>query len=161
MSAYCRECGRRLAIGEGHTGFISNSWKGGLLCNKCYKSQKSTIAGFLLLVVGCIAGGIPGMYTISRLGWAVDKWGFAGARNLVVGIGVAGFFLWFVCRTMKTQVKGCVFRLLLIFIGFVALWFGICLEFCAFIDDAKLLKDSWGIQKNAPIEESFQGQRHD
>ena len=85
--------------------------------------------------------------------------GYDAARGVSIGLGIGGVVLFFVLRYVAGKTKGCLFRMLVKMVGFVAYALGIGLLFLTFLLGGQFksllgVKDS---NSNATTEEESQG----
>lgn len=143
-----KPCGRRHAV----------SWMNNedFLCDSCFnKRQTSAVkafGGFLFLV---FAVGLSWVVSLTVLKPIAAASGYDTAKSVAVGLGIGGVILFFILRYVAGRTAGCLFRMVVKLVGFLAYALGVGLLFLTFLMEDQLkdivaVKDSNG---NAAAEE--------
>ena len=151
-------CGRRNRV----DGIFNNDR---FLCDKCASKRRSdglkAFGGFLFL---CLGVGLSAVVICTVLKPIAASYGYDCARGLSIGLGVGGVVLYFIFRFIADKTKGCLVRMIVKFVGFIAYALGVGLLFFTFLM-GKQFKTFLGVkdpssdattESNAPTEEARQ-----
>ena len=143
-------CGRRNSVG----GIFNNNV---FLCDKCARKRLSNgvkaFGGFLFL---CLGVGLSAVVICTVLKPIATSSGYDRARGLSIGLGIGGVVLYFIFRFIADKTKGCLVRMIVKFVGFIAYALGVGLLFFTFLME-KPYKTLLGVKdpsSDAPTESS-------
>lgn len=126
----CYDCGK--PCGKRHTiGWMNNH---DFLCDSCARKRQSNavkaFGGFMFLffAVALSIGVSIGVFKPMAM-----SSGFDAVRSASIGLGVGGIVLFFILRFVAGKTSGCLFRLVVKLVGFVAYALGIGLLFLTFL----------------------------
>ena len=130
MMEQCYDCGK--PCGRRHTiGWMNNQ---DFLCDSCARKRQSNavkaFGGFLFLIV---AVALSVVVTLTVLKPIAATSGYDTARGVAIGLGIGGVVLFFVFRYIAGKTNGCLFRMIVKFVGFVAYALGVGLLFLTFL----------------------------
>ena len=131
----CCECGA--PCGKRHTtGWMNNH---DFLCDSCARKRQSNgikaFFGFLFLL---FAVALSVVVAITVLKPIAASAGYATAKGLAIGLGIGGVVLFFVLRYIAGKTSGCLFRMIVKMVGFVAYALGVGLLFLTFLLEGQL-----------------------
>ena len=126
----CYDCGK--PCGRRHTiGWMNNH---DFLCDSCARKRQSNavkaFGGFLFLMLA-VALSVIVILTVLKPIAATS--GYDTARGVSIGLGIGGVILFFVFRYIAGKANGCLFRMIVKLIGFLAYALGIGLLFVTFL----------------------------
>lgn len=157
-------CGRRHSVG----GIFNNN---DFLCDKCASKRQSNavkaFGGLLFLGLGL---GLSAVVISTVLKPIAVSSGYGSARGLSIGLGIGGVVLYSIFRFIADKTKGCLFRMIVKLVGFLAYALGVGLLFFTFLMEGtfKTLLDvtdsksdvqtesNVQLESNVPIEEAKQ-----
>lgn len=151
----CVKCGRMLRPGEGRRPITTSLWqRNGLVCNSCYRDDKSGIKAFFTLFIGLLVGAVSAGSLCAVLSPLADSLGFGTMRGIVVGLAIVALIAWFIIhrREARTGMVGCLVRMLMATVEFVLFWLAIGLLLATFINGGDLLKSMWGLEEGRSTE---------
>lgn len=147
-------CGRRHAV----SGIFNNH---DFLCDKCARKRQSNggkaFLGFLFLG---LAVGLSAVVICTVLKPIAASSGYGSARGLSIGLGIGGVILYFIFRFIADKTKGCLLRMIVKLVGFLAYALGVGLLFFTFLMEepfktflgVKDSSDDATTEGNAPLE---------
>ena len=118
-------CGRRHPTG----------WRGEhFWCDKCARKHTSaqwqTILGVIFLAfTACISG----IFSCTVLRGLAGSVGYTTTKYVAIGSGVGGVVLYVIFRALAGKASGCLFRLLVKFLGFISLALGVGMLIVVFL----------------------------
>ena len=120
-------CGRRNPV----SGIFNNN---DFLCDKCARKRLSNgvkaFGGFLFLGLGL---GLSAIVISTVLKPIAASSGYGSARGLSIGLGIGGVVLYFIFRFIADRTKGCLVRMIVKLVGFLAYALGVGLLFFTFL----------------------------
>ena len=120
-------CGRRHSV----SGIFNNN---DFLCDKCARKRQSNgvkaFWGFLFLGLGL---GLSAVVISTVLKPIAASSGYGSARGLSIGLGIGGVVLYFIFRFIADRTKGCLVRMIVKLVGFLAYALGVGLLFFTFL----------------------------
>ena len=148
----CCECGK--PCGRRHTiGWMNNS---DFLCDSCARKRASNgikaFGGFLFLCFAVLLSIVVAMTVVKPI---AATSGYDMAKSVGIGIGIGGVVLYFVLRYVSGKITGCLFRMIVKFIGFLLYTLGVGMLFITFLleDQFKSLIGIENVNNNTVTEE--------
>lgn len=147
-------CGRRHSLG-----WMNNQ---DFLCDKCARKRQSNgvkaFGGFLFLGLGL---GLSAVIATTVLKPIAATSGYDAAKGMSIGLGIGGVVLFFIFRYIAGKTNGCLFRMIVKLVGFLAYALGVGLLFFTFLMEGQFktflgIKDSndnTPAESNVPTEE--------
>ena len=103
-------------------------------CDKCARKHTSaqwqTILGLIFLA---FAACISGIFSCTVLRWLAGSVGYTTTKYVAIGSGVGGVVLYAIFRSLAGKANGCLFRLLVKFLGFISLALGVGMLIVVFL----------------------------
>lgn len=120
-------CGRRNPV----SGLFNNNT---FLCDKCARKRVSNgvkaFSGFLFLCLGVVLSAVVSCTVLKPI---AASSGYDCARGLSIGLGIGGVVLHFISRFIADRTKGCLVRMIVKFVGFIAYALGVGLLIVTFL----------------------------
>ena len=123
-------------------------------CDRCARKHANSavqlILGIIFLAFSAIVTAIVCCTVFRPL---VPSLGYGTVKVLAIGSGVGGVVLFMVLRSVAARTDGCLFRMLVKFVGFLLLALGVGLLITVFLAESTF-KASLGVEKEATPEPS-------
>lgn len=150
--AQCCKCGK--PCGRRHSnGWMNNSE---FLCDSCARKCASNgikaFGGFLFLLFAVLLSVVVALFVLKPI---AASSGYDTAKSVAIGIGVGGVLLYFILRYIAGKATGCLFRMVVKFVGFILYSLGVGLLFITFLleDQFKGLIEEESAKSNVSVEE--------
>lgn len=117
----CHDCGA--LCGKNNP----TSWRNdSFWCNKCARKHRSNaiavIKGLIFLAFSAVVTGVIAATVLKSIG---KVFGYNGVSIAAIGLGVGGVVLYFVMRTIAARTDGCLARMFIKLLGFLAYAMGV------------------------------------
>lgn len=150
----CYDCGA--PCGKRHpTGWRNEHF----WCDACARKHSSNafqcFIGMLFLGFSAI---LTGIVSCTGLRMVATQFGYGTAKIVALGLGFGGVVLYFVFRTIAGKTNGCLFRMLVKFVGFILFALGVGMLIVVFLAEGTF-KECVGVEKateNVPASTSAQ-----